>query len=424
MIDKMDIIKTFGGMVMKRVLHDPAGARRLLLGGYRTKALAMRALPNRKLPPSKQYAAKLVMDVVIRALSHPERAAIVSIFAPCEPLFAAGITPYSIETIAGYLSGTKCERAFLEHASGEGIPETLCSFHRVFLGAADAGMMPKPRFMVYTNLACDGNMITFPYLKKKYGIPAYFIDVPYDKNEDSVHSVAEQLREMTKFISDITGRPVDEQFLQTAVGYSARSAKNYLEYCAHMDHHLTGDLTSEMYTVFLSHILLGTKQADRFFEMLLDDIKQAPESHGKRLLWLHLVPYMQPSARKYLNFSDNVFIAACDLAYESMVDMNPQKPYESMARRMVYSPYNGNPDVRISRALEMAERTGADGAVLFAQWGCKSTLGASQIVKSALEKAGLPTLILDGDGCDQSNVSDGQVATRLGAFLEMLEEKR
>ena len=35
--------------------------------------------------------------------------------------------------------------------------------------------------------------------------------------------------------------------------------------------------------------------------------------------------------------------------------------------------------------------------------------------------AGIPLLLLDGDGCDRSHGGEGQTATRLGAFLEMLE---
>ena len=33
-------------------------------------------------------------------------------------------------------------------------------------------------------------------------------------------------------------------------------------------------------------------------------------------------------------------------------------------------------------------------------------------------------MILDGDGCNPANTSDGQVSTRLQAFEEMLEENR
>ena len=52
------------------------------------------------------------------------------------------------------------------------------------------------------------------------------------------------------------------------------------------------------------------------------------------------------------------------------------------------------------------------------QWGRRVN------AKKALEKAGFPTLILNGDGADQSNTSDGQVLTRLDAFIEMLEDMK
>jgi Benzoyl-CoA reductase/2-hydroxyglutaryl-CoA dehydratase subunit, BcrC/BadD/HgdB len=423
--EDMDIIKTFGGMIESMTPQKPDKARRLLLAGYRAQRLAFAAHPNKKLPPSRQYAAKAVMDVVIRALAHPDKTAMVSIFTPSEPITAAGITPISVEALSGFLAGTRCEKAFLQHTAEEGIPETMCSFHKVFIGAADTGLMQAPKFTVYTNLACDGNMITFPYIKRKYDIPSYFINVPYEKSEDAVQNVAAQLKEMAEFVSDVTGRTVCDDLLRQAVGRSERTASQYLEFLnCQKKRRLPGDLTSEMYAVFMSHILLGTKEAEKYSSMLLDDIRKAPESSGVRLLWIHLIPYLQTAVRQVLNFSDKVFVAACELSYDSMSPMDISRPYEAMARRMVYSCYNGNLDGRISQALEMAERTGADGAVIFAHWGCKATLGATQLIKNALEKNGLPTLILDGDGCDPSNSSDGQTATRLGAFLEMLEGKR
>lgn len=420
----MDIIKTFGGIIEDIVPKNPVKARKLLLAGYRAQKAVLTVNPDRKLPPSKQYAAKAVMDVTIRALAHPENAAMISILTPCEPLTAAGITPYSVEALSGYISGTKCDKVFLEHTAGEGMPETLCSFHRTFDGAADIELLPKPKFMVYTNIPCDGNMITFPYLRRKFDIPHYFIDVPYEKSEDAVQDVAAQLREMKAFIEDITGKKITDELLMETISRSKRTYQNYIRYLDFQkERHLTGDTTSEMYAVFMTHNLLGTKEAEKYSKMLLEDIQKAPLSKALRLLWIHLLPYMQPSIKKMFNFSKDVFITTCDLAYESMIPIDETRPYESMARRMVYSCFNGSPEGRINRALEMARTTGADGAVIFAQWGCKSTIGITRIMKKALESQGLPSLILDGDACDLSNSSDGQIATRIGAFIEMLEGK-
>ena len=75
------------------------------------------------------------------------------------------------------------------------------------------------------------------------------------------------------------------------------------------------------------------------------------------------------------------------------------EPYLAMAERLVYNSYNGPAKRRVARLVDLAQKTHADGAVVFCHWGCKETLGASQLMKSALEEAGFPTLVLDGDGC-------------------------
>ena len=77
---------------------------------------------------------------------------------------------------------------------------------------------------------------------------------------------------------------------------------------------------------------------------------------------------------------------------------------------------------RIEAGIRHAKQVGADGVVWFDHWGCKHTLGAAQLAKKKFEEAGLPLLILDGDGCDRSHGGEGQTSTRLGAFLEMLNE--
>ena len=85
----------------------------------------------------------------------------------------------------------------------------------------------------------------------------------------------------------------------------------------------------------------------------------------------------------------------------------------AMARRLVYSAYGGAAQIRVDNARALAKELKADGAVCFCHWGCKQTMGASVLLQSALEADGIPTLILNGDGCDRANSSDGQVATRM-----------
>ena len=96
----MDIIKKFGDMVGERSIRDPEKARKLLLTGYRLQEKRLQLFPDRKLPASGQYVARVVMQNIIKALAKPDDTALVSIFVPGELLTAAGITPYSVEAMS------------------------------------------------------------------------------------------------------------------------------------------------------------------------------------------------------------------------------------------------------------------------------------------------------------------------------------
>lgn len=422
----MDIVRTFGGTVASQAKVNPDRARKLLMAGWRAKQVQLALAPDKRLPKSRQYAGRLAMDTILKAMSNPDRAAAISIFTPYEPLEAAGIMPYSVEQMSSFLAGTKCEGSFLETAGLHGFCETMCSYHRTFLGALSSGIVPKPRFAVYTNLACDGNLITFPFLEQKLGIPGFCIDVPFERSEEAVADVARQIREMTEFVGDVTGKPVDEDRLREAVARGCESAAAYRGFLENSPgKRLPSDMVSEMYAFLTNHLLMGSKETLKFCKMLEREMEAAPQSDGVRLIWMNTMPYSQQPVIDAINCNDWAFVVANDLAADHMlIEVDSDKPYEAMARRMVYSAFGGCTQARIDRELQLARMTQADGVVFFAHWGCKATLGVSTMVKNALEEAGLPCLILDGDGLDESNRSDGQVATRLGAFLEMLEARK
>ena len=349
----------------------------------------------------------------------------VSIFVPGELVTAAGLTPYSVEALSCFIAGTKCEQAFLRRTEEEGFPETMCSYHRVFLGAALSGLLPKPKCTVYTNLACDGNMMTFPYLKDNFGCEGFYIDVPYEKNEDSVKYVADQLRKLKGFLEEVTGKKITEEAVAKAVANSRKASENYRAQLAlRKDHDPVTSLTNELYALFMCHLMAGSEEAVKYSKLLLEDVKKAPKGEGLHVLWMHIMPFLQEPVKEVFNYNQKMHIRACDFIADGFQEMHHEDPYEAMAEKMVNCIYNGNVNQRIEAAKNLAKETDVDGAILFAHWGCKGTIGASSLIKSSLEKDGLPTMILDGDGCNPANTSDGQVSTRLQAFIEMLEKAK
>lgn len=418
-----DIVTSFGAWVQETCEEDPDKARRWLARAYRAKELQIRHDPRLKDSP----AARMVAAQTIRAMSlplvYPERSAMASLFLPCEPLQVMGLYPYSCEGLGCFLSGTQAEQSFLQYAESQGLPDTFCSYHRIFIGAAEKGLMPKPRFILNTTLACDANMLTFRRLAEYFQVPQFVVDVPYETDEQSVDYVADQLREMVRFMERETGQHLKEETLQAAVARSQRSMEQFDRYMTlRADRLLIGELTGEMFSAFALHTLLGTPETESYTRRCIQEAEKAPPAEGVRLVWMHTTPFWVQPLRQVTDYNRQVQVVACDICFEGLLKgPMDDDPYRAMAQRVVYSAFNGPVERRIQRGIDAARQVKADGAVWFCHWGCKHTLGGAQLAKRRFEEAGLHCLVLDGDGCDRSHGGEGQMATRMEAFVEMLK---
>ena len=189
----MQVVETFGRTVEAWSNQNPQRARTLLRTGWEAQNLKNRFSPDKRLQPADRKLARIMMDAMLAPLQDPEHSAMVSVFTPCEMLQEVGLNPYNVEAFSCYLSGSQAERGFLQQAENTGISETLCSYHKTFLGAAQKGVLPKPKCIVYTNLTCDANLLTFRTLSQLYHVQPFAIDVPMQQNEDNVEYVAAQL---------------------------------------------------------------------------------------------------------------------------------------------------------------------------------------------------------------------------------------
>ena len=422
MEEYMQVIDTFGHYVEKVCDSKPAVSRWMLKTGWKLQDARFRIAPDKRLQPADQYLAALMMDTMLMPLKKPDDCAIVSIFTPCELLQEVGLHPYNVEAFSCYLSATHTELGCIQQAENDGISETLCSYHKTFLGAADRGLLPKPRCIIYTNVTCDANMLTFRRLADLFQVPVFFLDVPMQQSDISVRYVEKQLHEMALFLEKVTGKKIDAERLSRRVARSKRTLENYQNY-QHLraGRNIPTDLVSPLYCAMTNNILLGTHAEEKYTRMLLQNVENAPLKTGKHIYWMHTIPYWSAATKDLLLFKDSFQIVGDELAEACEPDFDPENPYLAMAHRCVYNYLNGDISRRIEAGIRHAENAGADGVVWFNHWGCKHTLGGSQIAKRKFEAAGFPTLLLDGDGCDRSHGGEGQTSTRLGAFLEMLE---
>ncbi len=414
----------FGNLIEKTVKDSPEKARRLLLLGYRLFGMKLRWLPDKRLPLSRQKSALYLNQTIRKVFTEPENTAIVNIFMPCEILEALDVVPLCAEMFSCFINGTCCEQVFVNEAERLGISETYCSFHKTLLGTAYLDLLRPPIAVINTSFVCDANQLTFRELSKHLNVPHCYIEVPSEQSEEAIRYVSDELKKSARLLEEAAGKKLDEDKLKLAVDRSNKSAALFKKILAEKsDKYLPCDITSEMYETYLVHNGIGTEMCYDYAKTLYNDFKTAKKFNGIKILWLHIVPLWQAPIRELFDFNERCQIITCDMNFDSLTDADPERPYESMAKRLLSNSWRtGNS--RVEKAVRMGKELRVDGAVCFCQWGCKQTMGLSGLFQERFEDENIPVLVLDGDCVDRRNASDGQVSTRLNAFIEMLEGKR
>lgn len=421
------IIEIFGNYIYKLAQNNPRKTLKQLSFVYTAAGLQCKYFPSKLLLPARQYMQWAAADSAINPLKKPDQSAIVSLYLPCEILHAMGIYQMFPEALACYLAAAGSEKIFIETAENNGIPKTLCSYHKSFIGLVESGVLPKPKFIINTSLACDVNHLSFRRAAEYYNVPHFMIDVPNEYNENNLRYVENQLHQMVSFIEKNSDFMLDESKLKEVICRSKNTIGNFRKIIElRKDRYLSDEMTSHMLSVFATHIMLGSKEAEKYSEDMIKQLSTCPKEHkGVRLLWVHTLPYWQDALRELINFTDRCEIVACDITLDALdTNLDEDNPYRYMADRLLRNTVNGSSKNRINAALKYAEELDADGVVWYCHWGCKQTAGSSLQAKEFLEKNGFPTLVLDGDGCNSQNVNDGQTVTRMEAFLELLENRK
>lgn len=420
----MDYIKEYGNIIKKNV-NNPKKGKKLIKLGLSLENFRVNHMQEKNIPVALKYLNKICLKYVLEPLKTPENSAWVNLFSPSEILHAMDIYPVLIEAYSSFLSGLKCEDIFIDLAENQGISETLCSYHKGFIGAANSGVLSKPNFAITTSLACDANVNTFRYLSEKNKIPFYIIDVPYTLNKDTLYYVTKQLYEMVDMIENIVGRKLNIEKLKGILENENKCTEYRIKYLKSLSsHYYPNTLTLEMYMLFTSHTFMGRKETLNFYKMLSEDILNYPENSGTRIFWTHLIPFYHETLKKYFNINPNRQIVGIDMNYDYLGILNIDDPIESLAKKLISNQFNGDFQRKIDNIMNLIDITKPDGVINFSHWGCRQSSGGVKLLKDEVNKSGLPFLSLDGDGVDRRNSPSGQINTRLEAFFEMLEKER
>jgi benzoyl-CoA reductase/2-hydroxyglutaryl-CoA dehydratase subunit BcrC/BadD/HgdB len=118
------------------------------------------------------------------------------------------------------------------------------------------------------------------------------------------------------------------------------------------------------------------------------------------------------------NYRASVVVEELNDIYWEAID--PDDPFPGIARRLISFPFNGAVERRLSHIKKLAQAYQIDGAINPCHWGCRQSTGARGLITRALKELGIPVINLEVDCGDSRNFAEGQMRTRLEAFMELL----
>ncbi len=380
--------------------------------------------------PRKLFALE-VARLGQRLYSNEAPIAWCGVSAPFDLLGAMGVTSCFVEFVGGILASTGMEGLFLEEAEQRGFGRDTCAYHRAVIGAAHKELMPEPDFLVGTSIPCTGGIATVENLARHFNKDLFVLNVPQPDNPAGVDYLAGQLKELCGFVSDHTGQPLDEDQLRRTMDLSNQTSALMAEV-----YHLAGHMPSPTRSKELSNfgivmpLLFGREEtvevarafhdlyAQRIEEMSSGDVRERI-----RLMWLqNRIQFKQPLI-DWLEKEHAAVIVSDELNHVTWDPIDMDDPWRGMARRAISICLNGTVERRVGLLQDLARQSRVHGAINPCHWGCRQATGARGLVADGLKSIGVPVLSLEVDCVDARNFSEGQMRTRLEAFLELLADR-
>lgn len=371
-----------------------------------------------------------------KVYANPKRTVWTTMFVPSEILFAMGLYPFCLEIGAALFAGLGQSSQGLMEAESYGVPTDICTFHRSAIGHTFRDLFPKNVLQAATTTLCDNNTKTMKICESMTGKETIVIDVPYEADDYSVQYLAKQLEDFARRLEEITGRKMEQAAFEKAIDYANQTREKMLEinelrkdpFCP-----LPG--SNALGFMFPAYLLIGSKLSVEFFSALAAELREKTEENKKkgdpiprkdliRILWLELKPYFKVDFLTKLEQEQGVRIVFEETNYVYWDKLDPQRPYESLAKKLITSHYNGPLERRIEITRKLAREYQVDGVVVFSSWGCRRNNAAVPTLKRELNKIGYPLLSLDGDCIDDHNYMPGQFSTRIEGFLEMIRGRK
>ncbi|MBW2057944.1 MAG: 2-hydroxyacyl-CoA dehydratase, partial [Deltaproteobacteria bacterium] len=284
-----------------------------------------------------------------------------SAFVPSELVYGLGGVPVHPEILASLMAYFNISGRFLEKGDSR-ISTDLCSFYRIALGMAMADLLPRPDVLISSSNLCDGSNKFFGYLGRLYGVPHFFLDVPYHDGCQGRRYLLDQLQGLIESVQGITGIPWTRERIQTIVRLS-NQARVYLLRVNQLRRSRPAPFPASealSYGAGMIFSSFGTAQGVAFHRALYRFVRQRvdrgrgylPEERH-RLLWLHHIrPYYPNDIFEVLS-RKGAAVAFEEVSHVYWPPLREEAILEGLCDKMASSFSNGPLERRVEKALEM-----------------------------------------------------------------------
>ncbi|MDI6873978.1 2-hydroxyacyl-CoA dehydratase subunit D [Candidatus Solincola sp.] len=347
-----------------------------------------------------------------------------NLLVPSELVHGLGCLPFYPEMAAAVVASAGLAPRFIDRAVEEEFSSDACSYHRCLLGCAVEGFLPRPDLLLSVNYPCDSAVLSFAFLSELYGVPHLVVDVPLPGREEDLPLLAGQLEEAASEMARLSGR--DREGMLRGLAESIELSNRALSYLRRVEEmrkrdDCTLDGKDAMGNVSVLAGCMGSEAGVEFYRLLAEELRErgcrGPRS--LRLMWMHLKPWYAQSIFQSLE-RHGARLVCEEYTHATWEPMDPGDPFVSLAAKLESHFLVGPAERRAAHLARLAEEYRVDGAIHFNHWGCRQSCGGAPLVKRALQEKGVPVLIIDGDCVDQREYQEGQISTRLEAFLESL----
>jgi benzoyl-CoA reductase/2-hydroxyglutaryl-CoA dehydratase subunit BcrC/BadD/HgdB len=286
-------------------------------------------------------------------------------------------------------------------------------------------------------MVCDNTAKCGELLMKITGSPGFFLDRPFQRSEAEVQYFVEELRDMIAFLEVQSGLKMDWDKLSETVRHMDEQIElfreiNRLRQAVPSPFHPLGFL--ELVTV--DYLFPGRPKATEYLRTLRDELAAAVAEHRGavpneryRLMTLfmppmYLIGFLEKLSREY----GAVSVAEPFFCNWGEGRLDPKKPLESIAQKSYMLPeshmFGPMSDKAISEIVDSARRYQVDGAIYYADVGCRHTCATIKLFRDALSELDVPVLTVDCDVVDPTVTSEGEMREKLERFFELLEDRR